>query len=163
MPRSLQLKLLSQASKWRKWDSLTFIKCVTLGFVLEIERKAIHSRMWNWVRLQNSISSILVLNINQLPSQIRETGNTLETRGLTYSYTFLIKPKNTLISSAKVIIFFWTSKCLEQFLRDFINIRIKQEKAARQSETNWIASLLIVDFPFPVSVDMSGCRYVVPL
>lgn len=36
---SLQQKTLSQASKWRKWHLLTFIICLTLVYVLEIENK----------------------------------------------------------------------------------------------------------------------------
>ena len=43
-------------------------------------------------RLQNSRTSIFELNIRELPLSKKETGNTLETRGLTYSYTFLTKP-----------------------------------------------------------------------
>lgn len=45
-------------------------------------------------RLQNSRVPIFDLNISELPLNKKETGNTLETRGLTYSYTFLTKPKN---------------------------------------------------------------------
>ena len=48
----------------------------------------------NLVRLQNSRTSIFDLNIRELPLSKKETGNTLGTRGLTYSYTFLTKPKN---------------------------------------------------------------------
>jgi len=33
-----------------------------------------------------------------LPIRQAETGNTLETRGLTYSYTFYTNPKNAFIS-----------------------------------------------------------------
>ena len=33
--------------------------------------------------------------ISELPLNRKETGNTLETRGLTYSYTFLTKPKRS--------------------------------------------------------------------
>lgn len=44
-------------------------------------------------RFQNSRTSIFDLNIRELPLSKKETGNTLETRGLTYSYTFLTKPK----------------------------------------------------------------------
>ena len=36
------------------------------------------------------------LNISELPLNRKETGNTLETRGLTYSYTFYTYPKNAL-------------------------------------------------------------------
>ena len=42
----------------------------------------------------NSRTPIFDLNISELPLNKKETGNTLETRGLTYSYTFLTKPKN---------------------------------------------------------------------
>lgn len=42
----------------------------------------------------NSRTPIFDLNISELPLNKKETGNTLETRGLTYSYTFLAKPKN---------------------------------------------------------------------
>ena len=56
--------------------------------------KAIHSRLKNWERSQNSRTPISDLNINELPLNKKEIGNTLETRGLTYSYTFLTKPKN---------------------------------------------------------------------
>ncbi len=45
-------------------------------------------------RSLNSRTSIFDLNIRELPLSKKETGNTLETRGLTYSYTFLTKPKN---------------------------------------------------------------------
>ena len=48
----------------------------------------------NLVRLQNSRTSIFDLNIRELPLSKKETGNTLETRGLTYSYTFRTKSKN---------------------------------------------------------------------
>ena len=44
---------------------------------------------------QNSSVPIFDLNISELPLDKKETGNTLETRELTYSYTFLTKPKNT--------------------------------------------------------------------
>ena len=44
-------------------------------------------------QVQNSRTSIFDLNIRELPLSKKETGNTLETRGLTYSYTFLTKPK----------------------------------------------------------------------
>ena len=47
-------------------------------------------------RLPIRTTPILSLNINQLPSQKEETGNTLETRGLTYSYTFYTNPKDAL-------------------------------------------------------------------
>ena len=47
-------------------------------------------------RLQNSRTSIFDLNIRELPLSKKETGNTLETRGLTYSYTFYTNPKNAL-------------------------------------------------------------------
>ena len=49
----------------------------------------------NLVRLQNSRTSIFDLNIRELPLSKKETGNTLETRGLTYSYPFYTNPKNT--------------------------------------------------------------------
>jgi len=45
-------------------------------------------------RSQNSRTSIFDLNIRWLPLNEKDEGNTLETRGLTYSYTFLTKPKN---------------------------------------------------------------------
>lgn len=45
-------------------------------------------------RRENSRTSILYLNISELPLNKKETGNTLETRGLTYSYTFRTKSKN---------------------------------------------------------------------
>ena len=45
---------------------------------------------------QNSRIPIFNLNISELPLNKKETGNTLETRGLTYSYTFYTNPKNTL-------------------------------------------------------------------
>ena len=45
-------------------------------------------------RSPNSRTPIFDLNISELPLNKKETGNTLETRGLTYSYTFLTKPKN---------------------------------------------------------------------
>ena len=48
----------------------------------------------NLVRSQNSGTSIFDLNIRELPLSKKETGNTLETRGLTYSYTFRTKSKN---------------------------------------------------------------------
>jgi len=35
------------------------------------------------------------LNISELPLDKKGTGNTLETRGLTYSYTFFTKPKRS--------------------------------------------------------------------
>ena len=47
--------------------------------------------------LKNSRISIFDLNISELPLNKEDTGNTLETRGLTYSYTFLTNPKNALI------------------------------------------------------------------
>ena len=49
----------------------------------------------NLVRLQNSRTPIFDLNIRELPLSKKETGNTLETRGLTYSYPFYTNPKNT--------------------------------------------------------------------
>ena len=54
---------------------------------------AIHSRTRRLERSQNSRTSILYLNISELPLNEKDEGNTLETRGLTYSYTFLTKPK----------------------------------------------------------------------
>lgn len=45
------------------------------------------------VRSPNSRTPISYLNISELPLNRKEIGNTLETRGLTYSYTFLTKPK----------------------------------------------------------------------
>ena len=58
--------------------------------------KAIHSRLKNWERSQNSRTPISDLNINELPLNKKEIGNTWETRGLTYSYTFYTNPKNAL-------------------------------------------------------------------
>ncbi len=56
------------------------------------------NRLWGEMpggeRLQNSRTSIFDLNIRWLPLNEKDEGNTLETRGLTYSYTFLTKPKN---------------------------------------------------------------------
>ena len=49
----------------------------------------------NLVRLQNSRTPIFDLNIRELPLSKKETGNTLETRGLTYSYTFRTKSKRS--------------------------------------------------------------------
>ena len=46
-------------------------------------------------RPTNSRTPIFDLNISELPLNKKETGNTLETRGLTYSYTFLTKPKRS--------------------------------------------------------------------
>ena len=43
----------------------------------------------------NSRTPISYLNISELPLNRKEAGNTLETRGLTYSYTFLTKPKRS--------------------------------------------------------------------
>ena len=45
-------------------------------------------------RQSNSRTPISYLNISELPLNRKEIGNTLETRGLTYSYTLLTKPKN---------------------------------------------------------------------
>ncbi|MBQ7472709.1 MAG: virulence RhuM family protein, partial [Prevotella sp.] len=45
-------------------------------------------------RAANSRTPISYLNISELPLNRKEIGNTLETRGLTYSYSFLTKPKN---------------------------------------------------------------------
>ena len=45
-------------------------------------------------RSQNSRIPISYLNISELPLEKEETGNTLETKSVTYSYTFLTKPKN---------------------------------------------------------------------
>ena len=53
-----------------------------------------YGRTTNKKRLQNSRISIFDLNISELPLNKEDTGNTLETRGLTYSYTFLTNPKN---------------------------------------------------------------------
>ena len=46
-------------------------------------------------QFQNSRTPIFNLNISELPLNKKETGNTLETRELTYSYTFLTKPKRS--------------------------------------------------------------------
>ena len=53
-----------------------------------------YSRIRRLERSRNSRTPIFKLNISELPLNKKETGNTLETRGLTYSYTFLTKPKN---------------------------------------------------------------------
>ena len=45
-------------------------------------------------RSPNSRTPIFKLNISELPLNRKETGNTLETRGLTYSHTFYTIPKN---------------------------------------------------------------------
>ena len=57
------------------------------------------------VRSPNRTIPIWSLNINQLPLYKEETGNTLETRGLTYSYTFLTKPKNAHLGCKGIKIF----------------------------------------------------------
>ena len=53
-----------------------------------------YGRTTNKERLQSSRISIFDLNISELPLNKEDTGNTLETIGLTYSYTFLTNPKN---------------------------------------------------------------------
>ena len=53
-----------------------------------------YGRTTNKERSPNSRTPIFKLNIRELPLSKKETGNTLETRGLTYSYTFLTNPKN---------------------------------------------------------------------
>lgn len=45
---------------------------------------------------ENNTNSQIPLEISVLPLRQNETGNTLETRGLTYSYTFYTDPKNAL-------------------------------------------------------------------
>ena len=53
-----------------------------------------YSRTRRLERSLNSRTPISYLNISELPLNRKETGNTLETRGLTYSYTFYTIPKN---------------------------------------------------------------------
>ncbi len=48
------------------------------------------------VTKKNDTNSQILLEISMLPLRQNETGNTLETRGLTYSYTFYTNPKNAL-------------------------------------------------------------------
>ena len=77
-------------------------------------------------RFKNSRTPVFRLNISELPLNKKETGNTLETRGLTYSYTFLTKPKRsthgrfalrrTLILGAKVQNSFHITKGFHYFL-----------------------------------------------
>ena len=55
--------------------------------------QAIQYMLRHQERQQNSRTPISHLNIRGLPLKKKETGNTLETRELTYSYTFLTKPK----------------------------------------------------------------------
>ena len=60
----------------------------------DVERDMIVAKHEALERLQNSRISIFDLNISELPLNKEDTGNTLETRGLTYSYTFRTKSKN---------------------------------------------------------------------
>ena len=73
---------------------MTFIFVPTAddGFRLKLADDVPYQQL---VRSQNSRTSIFDLNIRELPLIKKETGNTLETRGLTYSYTFYTNPKNT--------------------------------------------------------------------
>ncbi len=45
--------------------------------------------------MPNSRTPIFDLNISELPLNKKETGNTLETKSVTYSYTLLTKPKHS--------------------------------------------------------------------
>ena len=65
------------------------------GFASGVHWQANQSRMRNWERSPNSRTPFLKLNISELPLNEKDEGNTLETRGLTYSYTFLTKPKRS--------------------------------------------------------------------
>ena len=72
---------------------MTFIFVPTAddGFRLKLADDVPYQQL---VRSQNSRTSIFDLNIRELPLSKKETGNTLETRGLTYSHTFYTIPKN---------------------------------------------------------------------
>ena len=82
----------------------TIIGCSLMHFIAEcgIERSALPLAT-NGTQEQspNSRTAISYLNISELPLNRKEIGNTLETRGLTYSSRFT-QFQRTLILGAKV-------------------------------------------------------------
>ena len=75
-------------------ESANAIKIQIWVTLIGCSLKANHSSLEKGERSQNSRTPIFDLNISELPLNRKETGNTLETRGLTYSYTFYTIPKN---------------------------------------------------------------------
>ena len=75
-------------------------------------------------RSQNSRTSIFELNIRELPLNKKETGNTLETRGLTYSYIFLTKPKNAHLECKGIKLFPYSQKVRLLFASSAYEYRI---------------------------------------
>ena len=98
----------------------------------------------------NSRTPISYLNISELPLNRKEIGNTLETRGLTYSYTFLTKPKNAhlgckgtkQIPSCQMVsyIFF-------KFIAIFIFIGIQTTLFGHSNEQNPVCHFTYISVP----------------
>ena len=98
----------------------------------------------------NSRTPIFDLNISELPLNKKETGNTLETRGLTYSYTFLTKPKNAhlgckdtkQIPSCQMV-----SYTFFKFIAIFIFIGIQTTLFGHSDEQNPVCHFTYISVP----------------
>ena len=101
-------------------------------------------------QFQNSRTPIFDLNISELPLNKKETGNTLETRGLTYSYTFLTKPKNAhlgckdtkQIPSCQMV-----SYTFFKFIAIFIFIGIQTTLFGHSNEQNPVCHFTYISVP----------------
>ena len=107
------------------------------------------------VRSQNSRTPNSDLNISEFPLNKKEIGNTLETRGLTYPYTFLTKPKNAhlrckdtkQIPSCQMV-----SYTFFKFIAKFVFIGLQTTLFGHSNEQNPVCHFTYISVP-------DRCRY----